>query len=158
MRSTGLPTALLLRERLETILGRSVELSPGPPVLPTTSTTTSALYVDARMHAVALVAWDLAAATSLGAAATKHPPAVAVEALAARQLTPALEEGVRRVALDLATLFTRRHRQVETLEFHPPRDRGFDVVSMLSSGRYRLDLALRPNSYPAGRCTIVLPD
>jgi hypothetical protein len=154
-----LPSTLLLRERFEELLGRSVSLSSGPPVLPTSSTITSAVYVDVRLRTIALVAFDLAAATSLGAVAARRVPVVAEEALAARELPDALEDGLRSVARGLATLFSRPERRVHRMELHAPGVEVFDVRPTLRTVRNRADVRVQPKGYAAGRCSvIVLPE
>lgn len=150
------PVPAQLRVALEECLGRPVRLASGPSVLPTSSMLTVAEYVDRRLATVAIVAWDLAASCSIGAAASRHTPTVAAEAARARSLRTPLELGLREVAQDLVGLFAHPQDGVRLYAVTTPRTAITPTVAgLLARGRRRLDLCVQPSTYGAGRCSVV---
>jgi hypothetical protein len=152
-----LPPAKAIRDILEGMLGRDVEVSPGKPLTTIDAVGGAvAVYVDDSSQMRAVLAWDLPAAASVGAAVGLVPARAAAAAVEDRYLPESLMENVAEVSNVLASAFQIEDNPHLRLGFtnHPVAAAGDDVIALLYRMGNRLDLNLEVSGYGPGRMAI----
>jgi hypothetical protein len=156
---TPLPTAKDVRDLLEGLLGRDVEVTTGGAMVNPGAAGGAlvGVYVDARLGLRALVVADLPLAARAGAAIALMPPGGAEVAIEEEQLSPALLENAYEILNITASLFNvdgaphvrldRCHAPGEAL----PGDVAGHVLAYVP----RLDLDVVIKGYGAGRLSVL---
>ena len=155
---TPLPNPKDVREALEGLLGRDVDVAIGDPFSgDARDGSTYAVYVDDRLRTVAVAVADLGFSAYAGAAIGLVPVGGAELAVEERELSPMLQENLYEVLNVCAALLNAEgHPHVKLYAVHhvgqtPPTDvPGFAAVT----GR-RLDLHMKIAMYGAGKLSIV---
>jgi len=156
--ATHLPAAYDVRTLLEELLGRPVEVNPGPPWAPLGGEKgTFALYVDDRLAIRAVGVCDLPFSAYAGAAIGLVPPTTAAAAVADGALDQNTQENLYEVLNICAALYNVDG--APHMKLHQVLHVGADVapqVQALSAvlGR-RLDLRVDIPGYGAGRISFV---
>jgi CheY-like chemotaxis protein len=153
-----LPPPHRVKELLEGLLSREVQLRPGDPVLPTsTARAVVGTYVDDRLRLTAVVVADLAFAAHAGAAVGLLPAGAANEVIASGTLTPAVARNVAEVLNVTARLLnTPSKPQIRLYEIHSPTDvLPVDVLALLRSFGARLDVVVDIAGYGGGGLSLV---
>jgi hypothetical protein len=150
----AIPSAKAVRDLLEGLLGRTVDVDPIDPAhvedLPTAYL---ASYVDDGMRLSAVAGFDLSLAAYLGAAIGLVPLGGAEACIEDRELSPMLAENVGEVCNVLTTLLNRDgapHRRLYRVH-RPGEPAPNDVAAQLLALGSRLDLQVKVSSYGAGR-------
>lgn len=148
------PAPKAVRDALEELLGRSVNLAPGVPYAPGHGETAShAVYVDARMRTRAVVTADLRCSAYLAAMAARIPAGGLEEVWKQRRLPAPLAGHLDRVLSGLASLFGDQVRCYAS--YPPPAEPPADVAAFARSLGGRLDLAVGFPQYGIGRLSLV---
>jgi CheY-like chemotaxis protein len=153
-----LPPPHRVKELLEGLLSRKVQLRPGDPVLPTSSArAVVGSYVDDQLRLVAVVVADVALAAHAGAALGLLPAAAANEGIASGTLTAAIALNAAEVLNVSARLLnTPGQRHVRLYEIHSPTDAlPGDVSALLRSFGARLDVVVDIAGYGGGGLSLV---
>lgn len=153
-----LPAPKDVRDLLERLLGRDVEVAvAGPLAAETGEQATLAVYVDQALRARAVCVADLAFSAYAGAAVGLVPPARAERAIARRALGPMLAENLREVLNVVAALLDLEG--TSPLRLHAAYPLGAaaptDVVAYAGTLGRRLDLETTITSYGVGRFSLV---
>lgn len=154
-----LPTSQEVRELLEGLLGRAVEVAPCSPLASSArSPVTVASYVDDRGLPRGVCCIDLTLGAAAGAALGLVPVRRVVAATREGMLDPELEENLDEVLNVCATVLNAPgalHTRLAHVH-HPGRLLPAELhVRTLTLGR-RLDLAVEVQGYGAGRLSFVL--
>ena len=102
--SSPLPPRQAVRNVVEGLVGRDVELGDGDPV-PASGTAVTAVYVTDRLAVSALVVIDLAGAARLGGALGMVPKGGVDDAIDGRSLPDTLKDNLHEVLNVLASVF-----------------------------------------------------
>ncbi len=159
MSETVLPHAKALRDMLEELLGRDVNLQVGPPVVPSRVVRSAVgVYVDERLGLRAIVVADLALAAFAGASIALVPKAGAQASIEDGELAPNLAENVAEIVNIMAALFNLDgHPHVRLDGFHAPGEElPADVAGLSAAYVNRLDLTVTIGGYGTGRLSIVV--
>jgi len=156
--STPLPPAKPVRDLLEELLGRDVDVRPGEPLSPDDDrSTTLAVYVDDSLQLQLVGVADIAFAAYAGAAIGLVPAAAAKEAVAGRLLPSNIAENLYEVLNICASLLNADgvpHVRLHEVHFPgatpPPQ-----AVSVACTVGRRLDLVVTIAGYGAGRFSFV---
>ncbi len=154
-----LPAPVAVRNLLEDLLGRDVEVEPtGPLSKEAMPTTTVAEYVDDVRRLRAVIGLSLSLAAYAGAAVGLLPPGAAEDSIDDKCLSPMLAENVTEVCNVLSGLLNRegaphlRLGQVYLSGDSLPND---TAVRLLALGN-RLDLRVDVARYGEGKLSISL--
>lgn len=154
-----LPPNMIVRDTLQDLLGRDIELSPTDPWAPALRDPGAvAVYVNDGFRASALVACSLELAAALAASIALIPAAVAEESVQEGRLSADLAENLFEVLNVLAGLFNRQHApHVKLHEVYPPgKPAPVEVAGRLRMLGERSDLAISVHGYGSGRLSIVV--
>ncbi|WP_372594541.1 hypothetical protein [Actinotalea sp.] len=154
-----LPATVEVRELVEGLLGREIDLTAGAaPVDPAATGAVVGVYVDDRLALRALVVVDLPLAAHAGAAIALLPSHVARSAVEDDRLSPALYENAAEILNVAASLFNRQGApHVRLHAAHAPREvLPADVASLALAYVHRLDLAVAVSGYGSGRVSILV--
>ena len=155
-----LPAAKDVREMLEGLVGRTVVVSPGAPVTPTSDRPVSvAVYVAPDMSVNALCLMDLGASAYTAGGLALLPPGGCQDAVEEDgELSPMLVEALHEVVNVLSALFNTPgapHSKLHKL-YAPGEEVAGDLAGMLA-GFNRVDLDLDVQGYGKGSLSLVLP-
>ncbi len=157
---TPLPTAKDVRELVEGLVGRDVQVTTGGAMLDPTDGdgTLVGVYVDDRHALAALVLLDLPLAAHIGAALGLVPARVAATAVEESMLTPALSENAGEVLNVMASLFNAEgapHVKLDVL-YEPRHPLPADVAAWVLAYVRRTDLDMEVAGYGAGRFSLLV--
>ncbi len=154
-----LPAALEVRELIEGLLGRDVDVTVGAravdPIEPGGAVV--GVYVDNMLKLRALVIIDLALAAHAGAAIALVPVRAAHAAVESGLLTPALYENSAEILNIAASLFNHGSApHVRLYEAYAPREvLPPDVAQWVLAYVRRLDLEISITGYESGRMSVL---
>lgn len=161
MNGTPLPTPQQVREMLEMLLGRDVQVTTGADMVSLaaeTGATVGVFVTDPGKRLAALWVSDLPLSARMGAAMGLLPPAVGNEGVELG-MTPALNENLREainVAGSMLNAEDAPHIILE--EVYPPKETlPRDVVGLVQAYVPRYDLKVEIAGYGAGVLSIVVP-
>lgn len=156
---TAVPSPKTVRDLLEGLLGRDVEVAVADPYAPEPGeVATLAVYVDGSLRARAVAVADLPFSAYAGAAIGLLPAAGAELAIEERELTPMLQENLYEVLNVCAALLN--DEGLPHLKLHAVYPAGgasapSDVVAFAGVLGQRLDLVATVASYGTGRLSVV---
>lgn len=163
MRGTAAPTYLPatkeIRDLLGDLLGKEVDLRPGPPFAITDrNPATIAVYVDDSLLIRAVICFDLALSAYAGAALALVPPARAEQAVQDRVLPEQITETLHEVLNIAAALFNAEGAPHMKLHAMHPADVPTppDVRARSQVLGRRVDLWVDVAGYGTGRLAVVL--
>jgi hypothetical protein len=154
-----LPASLAVRNLLEDLLGRDVNVNPGDPLsaddLPTA---TIAIYTDPAQQIHGVLGLQLSLAANVGAALGLLPPGAAEDSIDEKQLFPNLAENVFELCNVLTSLLNREgapHVKLHQV-IYPGMPLPNDArAHLLALGR-RLDLTVEVARYGKGKFSLSL--
>jgi hypothetical protein len=153
----AIPPSKAIKDLLEGLLGRDVEVAPADPVLAgDLAGSAVAVYVDDSMTLSAVAGLDLSLAANVAAAIGLVPPGGAQACIEDRELSPMLAENVTEVCNVLTTLLSRDggpHLRLHQM-YLPGQAAPTDVAARLLAVGSRLDLAVAVNGYGSGRFSL----
>jgi hypothetical protein len=157
---TPLPTAKDVRELVEGLVGRDVEVATGGAMLDPASGDGALVgaYVDDRMALTAIVLLDLPLAAHVGASLGLVPARSAADAVAEGVLPPALSENAGEVLNVMASLFNTEgapHVRLDAL-YEPGHPLPADVATWVPAYVRRTDLDMEVAGYGAGRFSLLV--
>jgi hypothetical protein len=160
MTTVLLPAAKDVREMLEGLVGRTVDVSPGAPVTPEADRPVAvAVYVAPDMSVNALCLMDLGASAYTAGGLALLPPGGCQDAVEEDgELSPMLVEALHEVVNVLSALFNipgAPHSKLHKL-YAPGEDVAADLAGLLA-GFNRIDLDLDVQGYGKGSLSLVLP-
>jgi hypothetical protein len=154
-----LPVPKEVRDLLEDLLGRTVEVSPADPLraadIPKTLV---ALYVDDSLHLAGIIGLDFPLAVHAGAAIGLVPVGGAEACIEDREISKVIAENAVEVCNVLGSLLNRpgaphlKMYQTFLPGVAPPADAGSHLLAL---GR-RMDLAVDIGGYGGGKLSIAL--
>lgn len=154
-----LPGPKEIKDLLDGLLDKNIELSPSTPLAPSAANPASvAVYVDDTLQVRALIACDLPLSAYAGAALGLVPPATAAEEIFAGNFSQNLRENLYEVLNIAASLFNVEDApHVRLYDLHPA---GTPIptpvlVNCLTLGR-REDLTISISGYGSGALSVVL--
>ena len=156
--ATPIPPAKPVRDLLEDLLGRDVDVRPGEPLSPDDDrSTTLAVYVDDALGLQVVAVADIGFAAYAGAAIGLVPAGAARGAVADRSLPSNIEENLYEVLNICAALLNAEgvpHVRLHTVHYpgSTPPPQPLSVACTL--GR-RLDLVVDIAGYGTGRFSLV---
>ena len=157
--ATHLPSTKEIKDLLDGLLGREVQLTPTSLLTPSASSPRSvAVYVDDRLAVRAVAACDLAFSAHAGAALALIPAPTAEEAIEANRLDDSLTENLNELLNVVASLFNVPHAaHVRLHELHPagPPLPPHVQSRMLTLGR-REDLEVSIAGYGSGLFSLII--
>jgi len=157
---TPLPTAKDVRELVEGLVGRDVQVTTGGAMLDPAAGDGALVgaYVDDRMALTAIVLLDLALAAHVGAALGLVPARSAADAVAEGVLPSALTENAGEVLNVMASLFNAEgapHVRLDAL-YEPRQPLPADVATWVPAYVRRTDLDMEVVGYGAGRFSLLV--
>lgn len=156
---TAVPSPKAVRDLLEGLLGRDVEVAVADPFAPGPGEgATLGVYVDGSLRARAVTVADLHLSAYAGAAIGLVPVVGAEVAIEERELTPVLQENLYEVLNVCAALLN--DEGLPHLKLHAVYPAGgapapSDVVAFAGVLGQRLDLVVTVASYGTGRLSVV---
>jgi hypothetical protein len=154
-----IPGSLSVRNLLEDLLGRDVNVNPGDPLtaddLPTA---TVAVYTDNAQQIYGVVGMQLSLAANVGAALGLLPPGAAEDSIEEKQLFPNLAENVFELCNVLTSLLNREggpHVKLYQVVYPGMPLPGDARARLLALGR-RLDLTIEVARYGKGKFSMSL--
>ena len=154
-----LPTSKAVRDLLEDMLGRDIDVARSEPLVPSPKVRSAiAVYVDARLRAGAIVAVELPLAAFAGAAIGLVPRGGANECVEEGELSPTISENLHEVLNICSMLFNQpgaRHLRLYKV-YDPSELPPVDISAYLRTLGRRLDLSVRVAGYGAGKLGVVL--
>ena len=158
---TPLPTAPQVRDLLERLLGRDVEVSFGGPLLDPAAPgdTQVSTYVDRSGAVRAVLAADLPLAARAGAAIGLAPAAAADAAVQDGELPALLFENMREVLNVTASLLNvdGAPHVAPGASFAPGALLPPDLARLVRAYVRRLDLDVAVKGYGSGRLSVIVP-
>ena len=157
--ATVLPHPKAVRDMLEELLGRDVEVAPCDPLVPGEKELVSvAVYVDDSLRTCALVACDLPLSAFAGAAIGLIPRGGAEACVEDRELSPMVRDNLYEVLNIVSALFNLPgHVHTRLYDLHAPGELPpADVSAALRAIGRRLDLTVEIGGYGSGRIAVVL--
>lgn len=158
---TPLPNAKDVRDLLEGLLGRDVDVTTGGAMVDPGSAGGAlvGVYVDAHLTIRAIVVADLALAARAGAAIALVPAGGAEVAIEEERLSVALAENAREILNVTASLFNGDGAPHVRLDgcWAPGDGIPPDVARWVLSHVPRLDLTVDVRGYGAGRLSVLTP-
>lgn len=155
---TPVPASKDVRDLLEQLLDRGVEVAPGDPYAPADGErATLAVYVDDQMHTRAVAVADLPFSAYVGAAIGLLPVGGAEAALEDKALSPTLRENLHEVLNIVAALLNPEGApHVRLYAMHAPGEvPPIDVSGFARTLGRRLDLRVDVAGYGSGRFSLV---
>ena len=156
---TMIPAPKELRDLLEGLLGRSVDVHDGKPLVTADlALSVRAVYVDDTHKLSAVVGMDLPLAANIGAAIGLVPAGGAQACVEDKELSPMLAENVSEVCNVLTTVLNREgnpHFRLEKV-FLPGEVAPNDAVGQLLALGCRVDLNIKVAGYGTGRFSLSL--
>jgi len=156
---TPLPNAKDVRDLLEGLLGRDVDVTTGGAMVDPGAAGGAlvGVYVDARLGLRALVVADLALAARAGAAIALMPAGAAEVAIEEEQLSEALYENAYEILNVTASLFNAEGAPHVRLDrcYAPGEPLPSDVAAYVLAYVRRLDLDATVKGYGAGRLSVL---
>lgn len=160
MTTTTLPHPKAVRDMLEEMLGRDVEVAPATePLSPTEKDLVSVgVYVDDSLGTAAVVVADLALSAFAGASIGLVPKGAAEDCVDERELTPMIRDNFYEVLNIVSALFNLPgHPHTRLYAMHavgeiPPSD----ISARIRALGARLDLTVKVAGYGAGRLSFIL--
>lgn len=155
-----LPPAQSVRELLESLVGREVELRTGAPMVDPAGPAGAVVaeFVSDHLKLQALVVVDVPAAAHIGAALALMPPAVSAEAARDGELTDFLFEATQEVLNVVSALFNvdgAPHLRLGTI--HPPQIQlPTDIAPWVLAYVARLDIEVIVSGYGTGNMSILV--
>jgi hypothetical protein len=152
-----LPNRHAVRNTIQDLIGRDVELSDGvPPQAKTTNVV--AVYVTDKLATSAVAVVDLECAARMGGSLGMIPKAVVEEAIAARELPSPLDENCYEVLNVLAAVFNVPNApHVRLYKMYGPNSPlPADVAALGALAGSRMDVELVIAGYGAGMLSIVV--
>lgn len=147
-----------VRDLLDTLVDRLVEVSPSDPLRPGKDAVAVAVFVNGALGTGAVVACDLALTARLGGALGLVPVAQVEQAILDGQLTPELCENFAEVANVLSAVFNGGE-DAPHLVLHKVHGVGerlpTDLRAMLGFVVRRLDLRVEVAGYGGGQLSLV---
>jgi hypothetical protein len=157
---TPLPSALHVRELVEGLVGRDVQVTTGGAMLDPAAEdgTLVGVYVDDRRALTAVILLDLPLAAYVGAALGLVPVRVAADAVAEGILPAALSENAGEVLNVMASLFNAEGAPHVKLDVtYEPRDAlPADVAAWVLAYVRRTDLDMEIGGYGPGRFSLLV--
>jgi hypothetical protein len=152
-----LPTRHSVRNTIQDLIGRDVELSDGLPP-PARTTNVVAVYVTDKLATSALAVIDLECAARLGGSLGMIPKPVVEEAIAARELPPPLDDNCYEVLNVLAAVFNVPNApHVRLYKMYGPNSAiPADVAALGALAGSRMDVELTISGYGLGMLSIVV--
>lgn len=152
-----LPSRHSVRNTIEGLVGRDVDLSDGVPP-PAKSTNVVAVYVTDQLKTTALAVLDLECASRIGGALGMIPKGVVDEEIKARTLSKDLEETCYEVLNVMASVFNLpNHPHVRLYEMYAPNAAvPADVAALAATVGNRMDVKLKIAGYGDGTMSIVI--
>ena len=150
----NIPPAKAVKDLLQGLLGRDVDVTPAAPLrAEDLSLTAIAVYVDAKLKLSAVAGLDLRLAANVGAAIGLVPPGGAQACVEDKELSPMIGENVTEVCNVLTTLLNREGAPRLTLHqvFLPGQPAPGDATVRLLALGSRLDLDVAVTGYGSGR-------
>ncbi len=159
MSTTPLPTPLAVREMLETLLGRDVQVDSGADKPSPALGLTVGVFVEKSLAVRALMVLDLPLSAACGAALGLIPAAGAAAAVADGVLTPLIADNVREIINVGGSLLNTPDAPHVTLDAvtlpgSPPPS---DVAGLVTAFVPRLDLSVSVAGYGGGILSVVTP-
>ncbi len=157
LEQSPLPTRHSVRNTIQDLIGRDVDLSDGLPP-PAKSTNVVAVYVTDKLATCAVAVTDLECAARMGGCLGMVPRGVVDEAIAARELPSTLHDNCYEVLNVLAAVFNLPNApHVRLYEMYGPNS-GLpaDVAKIASTLGSRMDVALKIAGYGTGVLSIVV--
>jgi hypothetical protein len=155
-----MPNSKVLKDMLEGLLGRDVEVRPGdPPQAGDLNGSMVAVYVDDTMKMAAVAGLDLTLAANLGAAIGLVPPGGAEVCVEDEALTPMIAENAAEVCNVLSALLNHdgaTHHKLHQV-YLPGEPAPQDAASRLLALGNRLDLSVTVAGYGGGRFALSAP-
>jgi hypothetical protein len=157
---TPLPSAKEVRELIEGLIGRDVQVTTGGAMLDPNSGdgTLVGVYVDNRLALSAIVLLDLPLAAYIGAALGLVPVRVAADAVYESTLPAGLSENAGEVLNVMASLFNAEgapHVRLDTI-YEPRFPLPADVATWVPAYVRRTDLDMEVAGYGAGRFSLLV--
>lgn len=157
---TPLPPARDVRELLEGLLGRGVDVTTGGAMVDPAAGALVGVYVDRLLRLRALVLMDVPLAAHVGAALGLVPARTAAEAAELGALPPALAENAGEVLNVTASLFNAEgapHVRLDTIYEAPDQPLPADVAQWVHAYVRRVDLTVEVDGYGAGAWSLLVP-
>lgn len=160
MSATPLPSALEVRELLEGLLGREVEVATGGPMVDPKGETGAlvAEFISDQMQLCALVVMDVPLAARAGASIALMPSQVSENAVGDGELTDVLLENAGEILNVMASLFNAEgapHLRLSAV--HPPKAAlPNDVAAWVMAYVPRLDLECDVSGYGPGNLSVLV--
>jgi hypothetical protein len=155
---TPLPNAKEVRELVEGLVGRDVNVTTGGAMVDPAGGALTGVYVDRRLALVALVLLDVPLAAHIGAALGLVPARTATEAAELGALTPALSENAGEVLNVMASLFNAEgapHVRLDRI-YEPGDPLPADVATWVPAYVRRTDLDMEVAGYGAGGFSLLV--
>ncbi|MBO3086660.1 hypothetical protein [Cellulomonas fengjieae] len=157
---TPLPSAKAVRELVEGLVGRDVQVTTGGAMLDPAEGdgTLVGAYVDDRLALTAIVLLDLPLAAYVGAALGLVPARTAESAVAEGVLPSGLQENAGEVLNVLASLFNAEgapHVRLDTI-YPPGGPLPADVATWVPAFVRRTDLDMEVSGYGPGRFSLLV--
>jgi hypothetical protein len=150
-----LPSRQSVRQLLEDLAGRDIEIADGRPV-PARTTNVTGLYVTAKLATAAIAVVDLEGAARLGGAIAGIGRAVVEECIGRRQLTPALLSAAERGLNALPGTFAGPV-PIRLYQMYAPNDVvPSDAAALAGTARNRMDVSARIAGYGSAQISIVV--
>lgn len=160
MSGTPLPSALEVRELLEGLLGREVEVGTGGPMVDPGAEDGAlvAEFVSDQMQLSALVVVDVPLAARAGAAIALMPSHLSENAVGAGELTDVLLENAGEILNVMASMFnTEGAPHLRLNAVHPPKSAlPNDVAGWVMAYVPRLDLECEVSGYGPGNVSVLV--
>jgi hypothetical protein len=156
--ATPLPNAKEVRDLVEGLLGRDVEVQTGGAMVDPAAGALVGTYVDRAMALQAVVLLDLPLAAHVGAAIGLVPAHTSAEAAADGVLPPALAENAAEVLNVIASLFNADgapHLKLDTVHA-PGTPLPADVASWALAYVRRTDLDVEVSGYGGGSFSLLV--
>ena len=152
-----LPPVKMIKDVLDGLLGREVEVAPGEPMASVDMIGgLLAAYVDDTNALRAVVGWDLPAAAYVGAAVGLVPRVRAEDVVQERYIPENLQENLGEVSNVLATVFQlpgNPHLRLQTT-YCPAAAAPDQETQLLYGLGQRIDLELDISGYGTGRLAV----
>jgi hypothetical protein len=161
MTTTTVPSSKVIRDLLEDLVGRDVEVKPGPPTMPTPRWNASvATYVSPDQRILAIVTMDLALSGWTAAALALLPPGGIQDAVKDGALREMHVEALYEVVNVLSVLFNQPgapHAKLHRLYEPGEKIMDPDVLAIANALGNREDLDVKVAGYGSGSISLVLP-
>lgn len=156
---TNLPPTKLIKDVLEGLLGRTVDVAPADALTSADMIGgVVAQYFDDSDRLGAVAGWDLAAAARVGAAVALVARAGADAAIEDRYVPENLLENLGEVSNVLASVFQipgNPHLRLDRV-YRPPGTAPREAIDLLYALGHRIDLSLDVAGYGGGRLAVAM--